>query len=279
MLKITIVVIITLIIIVGCYSVVKQNTSGDERDEEEKDESLQSELFPSGVWSECQKKSFTLDIRRHLGNTTPSYNGELFVTNDERNLYIRIILKNEDYNSIGNNGYDGIGDVFRIYIDCFNESYPYRYHYEDVKVLYTGNQDDCNPGSYENFLSLKGCIKDEQYLSINEYIREFQENGNEPDRESGSGEAISATFGLFGSSDYHYNGSIDFRATYNHTNPNENATGNYSVGFSIPLIGESYEGFPIDLVTKTNNTIDLKFQFIDAYLAGLGDYKWSYTLV
>jgi len=294
--QLTVVIIITIIITSGCIFVDKKNTDNKESTKQEEQILMETGIFPPNGWSKCTKIVFTLDIHYcfNIDNITPTYSGKLYITNDESDLYIGIILENEDYNSIGINGFSGIGDAFRIYIDCFNESYPYCYRYEDVKVLYVGRPDDCAREPKGYVPSINGFIRDEQYLSLNKYVEEkYQErilaNYSEDDNEqgkgngtpqgSGNGTGISASFGLFGISDYIYNGTINFNASYSHTNPTENATGDYVVVFSIPLNGESFEGFPIDLITNINNTLNLKFLFIDAQIAGLGEYQWSYTLI
>lgn len=215
--------------------------------------------IPRG-WGNTTHLSFILNTSDRIPNYFEAHQTDIYIKNNFESLSLLIILRDEDFDE---------GDEFSIYFDCIVNASNY-FRHEDVKRLKVITPNE-NERSCSKWQGIKG---DDQYLSVNKKAIEYIGNG------TGMGYGFGQGFGMRGEPDNIYNGTTNFNASYNHTNPIENMSGDYSVEFTIPLIGETYEGIPIDLVAKIGDTIYLMFKYSDIPIGkyNYGYYEWNYTL-
>jgi len=224
---------------------------------EEKTAKNEEPIVPQG-WENALffSSNITIDYERHQEE---SHKIDLYITNDLDNLRILIILHDDDYNSRIDNAFGGKGDVFRIMIDCYSDPdndtlVPYLN--EDSKVVSVGIPDESQ---------WDGNLADEQFYSIRKAHLE-------------GGGAWGKTASFIGSSDFYLNGTINFDASIEHTNPIEGEIGDYIVDFTIPIKGDMYENTPIDLFADVGETIKLTLIFTDEPDYKCGSYQWDYTI-
>lgn len=186
-------------------------------------------VFHEEEWGKAEHSYFVLSPINE--SVSKSMSCEYYIMNDEKNLYICVLLFDQPYIAdeyyrdefwirLSNNTVLPVLDPI-IEIDGFN---PY-----DAKLLMTSP------------LELAGVKEDVQYVVYYPY---------------------SERSWLGGDLDSVVNGTITFEASLTHSNPTQNATGDYTFEFSIPLTGERHNNTPIDLFAEPGKTVGVQFIFV-----------------
>ncbi|MEW5761435.1 MAG: PKD domain-containing protein [Candidatus Thermoplasmatota archaeon] len=189
-------------------------------------------IFGKDEWHNATHIEIELNFYGALGYSE-LHRCELYIMNDASTLYISFLLYNEDYNSIApeelNVGNDWYGDQFWVNFYWAEQNITYR----DMKILEVGIQEN-----YTNNISdWKGGKKDKHGW-----------------HEVSAGQHM----GMSGPPDV-----VDFDAAFTHSNPVENAIGDYIFEFAMPLKGEIHNNTPLDLLTEPGATINIELVYLD----------------